>query len=377
LLSISGTADPDQVSSEIEKQGLDTLADRPGDLLELAGYWRRNGHFGSLSEMVEQAIESKLAEQSGPHSQGTDLTPERARHGAERLAAALTLGKTWTLHAPDLAPELRLSSGSLDPMVILPEWSDPERQALLRRGIFAPATYGRVRFHHRGTQEYLTASWLTRLLGKGCPKEEVWNLLFAERYGVRTLVPSLHAVAAWLAVGRPDFREEILRREPLVLLRYGDPRSLPIDCRERLLLAYAERDLAGDISDDGIDHRSLALLAAPELHDTVRQCWNQNRRVMFRLQLLRLMREGAICGCSDLARGVALDTEVHDYLRITSVEALASCADTVGLSEVARWLVANASRTTCRVAAGFCKALFPRALSVADLLNRDIVKSCG
>ena len=63
--------------------------------------------------------------------------------------------------------------GALEPVSILDEWTDAERNALMRRGAFAPATYGRIRFHHRSTQEYLTASWFDCLLRKNCPRAEV------------------------------------------------------------------------------------------------------------------------------------------------------------------------------------------------------------
>ena len=48
-------------------------------------------------------------------------------------------------------------TGVLDAATILPDWTPAERQALLRRALFDPATYGRVRFHHRSVQEYLAA----------------------------------------------------------------------------------------------------------------------------------------------------------------------------------------------------------------------------
>jgi len=123
----------------------------------------------------------------------------------------------------------QVSRPARSPSLNSQNWNDAERNALLRRGIFAPSTYGRIRFHHRSTQEYLTAQWLDRLLRSNCPREEVWNLIFAERYGVETVVPSLRPATAWLALWHPDIRDEVLRREPLVLIRDGDPGSLPLD----------------------------------------------------------------------------------------------------------------------------------------------------
>src|ERR1700676_2316131 len=57
--------------------------------------------------------------------------------------------------------------------------------------------------------------------------------------GPQTVVPSLRPVAAWFSLRRPDIRQEMIRREPLVLIGSGDPGSLPLEIREKLLAAYA------------------------------------------------------------------------------------------------------------------------------------------
>ena len=135
------------------------------------------------------SVTRKLAERDPHRPDNETISPEDAREGAERLAAALTFGKSFTLRAPGHDPDPSLAAGALDPADILTNWTDAWRNALLRRGIFAPATYGRIRFHHRSTQEYLAASWLDRLLRNNCPRTEIFQLLFAERYGVETVVP--------------------------------------------------------------------------------------------------------------------------------------------------------------------------------------------
>ena len=369
LMAASQVTRPDEATTQIERSGLSALADRPGDLLELAGYWKEHGQFGSLVDMVEHGITAKLSERDGWRPDNSDLTSEQARHGAERLAAALTLGKSSTIRAPGHDPDTGLSVGAVEPEAVLPEWNAAERNALLRRGIFAPSTYGRVRFHHRGTQEYLTAQWLHRLLKSDCPREAVWQLLFAERYGVKTLVPSLHPVAAWLAIQHSAIRKEVLEREPLVLLRHGDPRSLPLAVKERLLLTYAQRDVNGEISNGSWDRQALALFAVPELGNAIRKGWHMNSRPDFRHDLLRLIREGTISACADLARGVVLDEGASEALRAVAIEAMAACGDSGGLAEAAKCLLSDPSRATSNLAAGFAKALFPRWLSVKDLLT--------
>lgn len=368
LAKAAGIDHPDQFASEIERNGLDALADRPGDLLDLAEYWKSKGQFGSLAEMTEHVVARKLREDDAYRPDNKDLSGDKARKGAESLSAALSLAKSFTFRAPGFAPDPALTSGALNPSDILDDWSDAERNALMRRGVFAPSTYGRLRFHHRGTQEYLMACWLDRLLAAGCQRSAVWNLIFVERYSIKTLVPSLHASAAWLAQKHEDFRDEIIQREPLVLLRHGDPRSLPLAAKERLLLTYASRHAEGKISNDSLDHRALWMFATPELSDTVRKAWTWNSREAFRIDLLRLIREGVIETCSDLARETVLAEGGRDYLRIVGLEALLACSDSAGLAAAAQMIISDPKKFGARVCKSFASILFPKYLTIEELL---------
>ncbi len=210
----NGIRHVDAFMDAIERQGLDVLAERPGDMLELVQYWISHKQFGTLTAMTEATVSTKLNGPDKCRPDNSDLPLAKAREGAERLAAAMTLAKTFTVIAPGQEPDPTLVAGALDPDALLTDWATTESNALLRRGIFAPSTYGRIRFHHRSTQEYLTACWLKRLLDKGCQCSEIFGLIFTERYGVETVAPSLRSAAAWLALHFPDIRDEIIRREP-------------------------------------------------------------------------------------------------------------------------------------------------------------------
>jgi hypothetical protein len=338
LATGAGVTDVDPFVEAITKHGLEALTERPGDLLDLANYWKSHGKFGSFAEMLEHSIARKLAERDPHRPDNETISPEDAREGAERLAGALTLGKSFTLRAPGHDPDPSLAAGALDPADILPDWPDARRNALLRRGIFAPATYGRIRFHHRSTQEYLAAKWLDRLIQKGCPRSEIFQLLFTERYGVETVVPSLRAEAAWLSLWHPDIRSEVIRREPLTLVAHGDPGSLPIPVREQLLLAFASKQAAAEISDDRLDARALWMFADQQLAKAVREAWQMNAREDFHFDLLRLIREGGIRGAAPLAKSVALNKGADEYHRIVAIQAAEACGDSATLSAVAkRW----------------------------------------
>lgn len=353
----------------IARNGLEAFAERPGDLLDLADYWKTHKQFGTFADMVEHGITRKLRERDAHRADNETLSLAKAREGAARLASALTFGKSFTLRAPNHDPDPSLSVGALDATLVLNDWNEAQCNAVLRRGVFAPATYGRVRFHHRSTQEYLTAKWLDGLLAANCPLSEVWQLLFVDRYGVETVVPSLRPAAAWLSLWHPNIRDEIIRREPLVLIRHGDPGSLSLDARKRLLVAYASKHKAAEIADDSLDRRALWSFSHQGLADTINSVWKANTREDFHFDMLRLIRDGSIKGCAGLSRKVALDESASDNHRIAALQALEACEDTQALAAAARKLMKSPDKASATLAAAFAVVLYPRHLSLKDLLK--------
>lgn len=353
----------------VEQNGLEAFSERPGDVIDLASYWKDFGKFGSFAHMVEHGVQHKLTETDKYRPDNEALSLHKARQGAERIAAALTLAKSFTLRAPGHDNDAGLAAGALDAAAILDDWTDAERNALLRRGIFAPATYGRIRFHHRSTQEFLTASWLDRLLRGSGSREEIWNLLFANRYGVDTVVPSLRPASAWLALSHDDFRREIIAREPLILIAHGDPKSLSVETRAQLLAAYAAKQAKGEITDDSLDNRDVWMFADSRLAETIREAWMANPNAIFRSNLLRFIREGSIAACADLARGVALDRQTRFSYRIVALQALVACKDAPGLSRAVHDLLSDAANLHSRLSVEAAKILYPDQLSLDELFT--------
>ena len=100
LAKAASVKDIETFTAAISKHGLTTLTERPGDLLDLANYWNTHGAFGPFAKMLEHSVLRKLAEPDPHRADNETLSPEDAVWGAERLAAALTLGKSFTLRAP-------------------------------------------------------------------------------------------------------------------------------------------------------------------------------------------------------------------------------------------------------------------------------------
>jgi len=229
-----GVANTAAFIAEIHRRDARAFARRPSDVIELVASWKVSARLGTRAEQHAANVTAKLRDDPDRPDRGL-LSNERACTGAERLALALALTHTRTIRSPEQSLDTERTEGVLDPAEILTDWTEEERQALLRRALFDPATYGRVRFHHRSVQEYLAARRLLTLRDHGMSARNLCRLLFAERYGVSLVIPSMQTIAAWLALWDGDVRCKLMEREPETLLSMGDPESLPIAARAELL----------------------------------------------------------------------------------------------------------------------------------------------
>src|SRR5204863_1904917 len=136
--------------------------------------------------------------------------------------------------------ELSLSDTTnvLDIADVLPDWSSQDREQLLTRAVFDPATFGRARIHNDNqgvVRSYLVARWLHRLRKSNLSQQGLLDLLFAETYGIAVIKPSMQETAAWLSLWDATVAREVARREPFLLLTAGDPATLSGQTRENLL----------------------------------------------------------------------------------------------------------------------------------------------
>ena len=223
----SGLADANAFLQEIQQQNARAFAGRPLDLADLIATWKSLGRLGTRKEQHETNVAARLKDDPDRPDHGV-ITDVKARTGAERLALALALTRTRSIRSPEQSLDTHRADGVLDAAEILPDWTEAERQTLLRRALFDPATYGRVRFHHRSVQEYLAAWHLQALRGKGMSTKALFRLLFAEQYGVEVVFPSMCAIAAWLALWNDSVRKELVKREPEAFLSLGDPETLDL-----------------------------------------------------------------------------------------------------------------------------------------------------
>lgn len=356
----------------IARANADVFATRPDDLLGLISIWKAERKIESYTKVVESNIERKLAERNPLHEHVAGLTAERASSGAQQLAAAMTLARKLAILLPAQTSVPEKTDQCVDPRQVLPDWTPAEISELLGRPLFSQAFYGAVRFHHKTSREYLTARWLKGLLHSRKHRRSVDSLLFARPYNVEQAVvrPSLQPVAGWLAQWEDGVREKLERIDPAVLLAWGDSSSLPTDVRARLLTNYAKRYTGRRRTPLDLHIREIQRLADTRLAPTLRELFSGSAdNSDLRRLILKLIEEGQIAECKDLARSIAFDSKAPSHMRDYAISALAAAGTREDLKELIELIVEGSASLERRLAATIVECSFPSVLAPDELIT--------
>ena len=368
----SGMNEPVAFLEEVFKQKVWSFAHRPLDLIQLIATWSKSRHLGTRAEQHEDNVQGRLEDNPERPDQGV-LTDEKARLGAERLALALALTRTRTIRFSDQTLNITRTDNVLEAAEILPDWTEEERQTLLRRGLFDPATYGRVRFHHRSVQEYLAACRLRALRDKGMSIKEVFRWLFAEQYDVKVVFPSMREIAAWLALldKANAVCNKLIEREPEALLSLGDPETLDLATRKKVLRAFVATYGQGGRCGFGWEIFSeIPRFADPRLASVIRECWgNDPKNEEVRRLLLEMIHEGPIVDCADLAHQAARDPDWDPFHRITAIQAMLACGLDDAVREIADDMLLKESSWPNEIVRRIVEYMFPKIITADELVT--------
>jgi hypothetical protein len=366
-----GVQSLDTFLAQLERAGLWQFARRPLDLDWLVQFWNSHKRLGTLAETLDICIRERLHESNLDRARQDSLDVERAYQAVERVGAAMIFARRDTIAVPDAEIDLTDNPSLMDIAEILPDWSPQDRERLLTRAIFDPATLGRARIHNDNqgvVRSFLAARWLLRLRGSNLSQQGLFDLLFGDEYGVPVVRPSMQMVTAWLSLREEAVAREVARREPFLLLDTGDPGALSVQTRARVLTDVVKLVAKGDHI-PSFDDDNLKRFAHPDLGPVVRRLWDKhpkNRDI--RSFLLRIIWLGEIVQCADIAAKAALNAAL-DREGLFAGSALAATADSATKDQYARFVKAHALALSSDVLWNAVDHLFPRHLSVDDLLE--------
>ena len=195
---------------------------------------------------------------------------------------------------------------------------------VLGTALFVDVGGGRLAFRHRSLAEYLAARYLVR---HEMDDEQVMSLLAVADDPDGRLVPQLREVAVWAASMKSDVLDDLLVREPELLLR-ADNFSVPAQARERIVDALLHEDTAAQVARwDRRSRRALAGLVYDGLANQLRGALSPVQPLIVRQTALTIAQASALPELQADLLALAFDASEPAYLRDDAVWALKDHAD--------------------------------------------------
>ncbi|MDO9113164.1 MAG: hypothetical protein Q7U63_05135 [Polaromonas sp.] len=210
---------------EAKKHDLDALLDNPQTLSMLVK--ATEGGWPKTKTQTYQMACAKLVQEH--NDQWRAVMREAAYPDDELLQAAAYLC-AHTLLSGSSGIALQRSGEEKKDVLALPELPARESapdialcRAALHTRLFKGTGDGELAPVHRTVAEYLAAQYLAKRINEGLPSKRVLALMLGEDSGV---VPELRGLHAWLAAtATGNLRTELIERDPLGVILYGDVRS--------------------------------------------------------------------------------------------------------------------------------------------------------
>ena len=367
-----GVTDTEAFLAAIAKNYLWELVGRPLDVKYFSAYWCEHKEFNTLKQLLKFYTQETLKE---PNSSRTDLlSEEKARQGAEYLAAAALFCKRLSFALP--GADIQTQANSITPENVLPkDWTRQKIYAVFNRPLFDGEIYGRVRFHHRESIEYLAASWLQNLVTQhNLTYPDLVFLLFAEKHGQTVVAPSRAPLVAWFAVmgderANQRVRKKLLQSQPEILFQYGDPQSLSTDDKKKLFAALVEKYKGRKQTWVDANNRGLlSRLASPEMADKIcgyilDNTLSNDIRELF----LNIVRYGRLVESVDTILGIFDNQTESEHVKLYAAIVIRDVGTLKHKQRLAE-ITTTYSNFSSLLCAAFCGALYPDAINGDELI---------
>jgi len=277
LLGIRGIEDPEDFVAAAQRKGLHGLLVNPQSLKMLAvavgaaGVWPE-----TRTQAFDMACRTLLAEHNEEHRIASPVSGGIAEliEASGRLCAAQLLTGAAGYALPGAESDRHYLGLDLLP--------GTEREILrrcLQSKLFETPTERRTVPVHRQVAEFLAARYLAGLVENGLPVGRILALITGYD-GV--VVSELRGLSAWLAAHSKSSRAELIARDPLGTVLYGDAQHFSPE-EKRLLLDGLERQTAanprliatvqldsrlGDLVSSDMENHLREILTAPAREDS-------------------------------------------------------------------------------------------------------------
>ena len=236
LAARTDIADARGFIDQAAERGVDALLGNPLTLDLLADVVSREQRWpGSRLDLFEQATALLTAECNKEHGTARPQPPTAELLDAAGRLCAVHLVSGATGYALD---RCQANAEYLDIDQCAYEQPHRLRTALATR-LFTARAEGRFEYIHRHIAEFVAAKHLAAVISEGLPASRVVALLTGFDGGV---VTSLRGLAAWLAALSEGARRDLIERDPIGVISYGDARAFSVEHKEILLRALGREE---------------------------------------------------------------------------------------------------------------------------------------
>lgn len=364
--------------AEIEDKDAQPLAIKPVTLRFLLNVYRRDGRFPAQQATLYREGCRLLAAES---SQSRNDSGQRGNLGsAQRLAVAARIaavsmfckrtavyvGNDHRAVSPDdvRIEELCGETESADGVTF--SVGENEIREVLDTGLFSSRGPYRLGFAHQTYAEFLAARYL---IDRGLEARQILSLIRHAEHSGGAVVPQLAETAAWLAEMHSEVFQEVLRRDPKILLRSDVSQATHQD-RETLVSSLLELFQAQELQDEWdiresyrrLQHPALAQQLAPYIR-LGREAW------LVRRVAIDIAESCNLVDLQNLLLEVALDAQDFQPTRVEAAKAIAR----IGTKEVRQQLLplalGVAEDTDDELKGTALQALWPEFMSAQELFE--------
>ena len=268
-------ADPAAFVAKARERGVEDLLRNPQNLrmlveavAEADEEWPR-----TRTETFDMACRRLISEENREHQiacSGTFNTKTLLDAAGDLCALVLLAGKAGVTQ-PGTMPDT--SHPRLDHV---PRGDQQLLRRVVGTRLFTSPSEGRLAPVHRQVAEFLAARRLADLIADGLPAGRVLSLMTGFDGGI---VSEFRGLAAWLAAQSTEARAEIIERDPLGVVLYGDAETFTVhDKRLALRAMKGEIDQNPWLVSYTSSDSPLLSLVGPDLEDDMRQALSNPAR---------------------------------------------------------------------------------------------------
>jgi len=228
-------SDPKGFVKQAKDHGIDSLVTNPHMLKLLTESWKENSWPDTRAAIFEIACQKQAEESNKTHRNHTRNGPtsvESILDAAGYLFAVMLFSDTSGIALYDACANNRYPAlKSYDPPNI------ETSCVALQRMIFVASSSSEERIEpsHRSIAEFLAARWLGKQIDQhGLPIGRVLNLLLG--FDQKT-VSGLRGLYAWLALHSKEARQQLLEKDSITVVLYGDVKPMSLEDKKYLLKA--------------------------------------------------------------------------------------------------------------------------------------------